>query len=114
LNWTLNATSVGIYKIDVNFTSDYDSSNVPDNDTVDAIVNIVSVVGDTCDCSSLQTGTIIDCSENCDISVCDVGNKDVVFTSSGTITTSGDVTNIANTYLSNQCILIIGEGYIWG
>jgi len=57
-------------------------------------------VGDTCDCSSIQAGNPIDCSENCDIDACNVGGIDVVFINSGTIIVNGDVTNIANTYVS--------------
>jgi len=59
LNWTLNATSVGIYKIDVNFTSDFDSSDVPDNDTVDAIVKIVSGIDNPPTYSNNATNTTV-------------------------------------------------------
>jgi len=37
----------------------------------------------TCDCASIQGGTAIDCSENCEIDTCDVGGIYVTFINSG-------------------------------
>ncbi|MFQ6068091.1 MAG: hypothetical protein ACE5KD_00955 [Candidatus Bathyarchaeia archaeon] len=42
VNFVINGTSIGSYKIDVNFTSN--ETSISDNDTDDAIVKIVSVV----------------------------------------------------------------------
>jgi len=51
-------------------------------------------VGDTCDCSSIQAANAIDCSENCDISVCDFGGENFTTINTGSLTVSGDLTNI--------------------
>lgn len=74
-----------------------------------------AVVGDTCDCSSIQAGTSIDCSENCIIDeTCDVGGIDVIFTNSGIITITADVSNIKNYYLPVGCTRILKGGKRWG
>jgi hypothetical protein len=73
-----------------------------------------SAGGSTCVCSSIQAGTAINCAENCDIGTCNVGGIAVIFTSTGTITTSGDVTNILRTNWSPGCKVVIGSGKRWG
>jgi len=45
----------------------------------------------TCDCSSIQAGTAVDCSENCDIDDCDANLVDLVFYGIGKITLIGDL-----------------------
>jgi parallel beta-helix repeat protein len=73
-----------------------------------------SAGGSTCDCSSIQAGTAINCAENCDIGACNVGGIAVTFINTGTVTTSGDVTNILRTTWSSGCTLILGVGKRWG
>jgi len=62
-----------------------------------------TTVEDTCDCSSIQGGTTIDCTENCDIGVCNVGGIDMTFSGAGNIYLTGDVENYADVYIYNGC-----------
>jgi hypothetical protein len=105
---TLNST-VGA-KVNVSFYAN-DSSN---NWAVYRATITTSGGGDTCGCSSIQAGTSINCAENCDIGACNVGGIAVIFTSTGTITTSGDVINILRTTWSLGCKVVIGSGKRWG
>lgn len=71
--------------------------------------------GSTCDCSSIQAGTTIDCSENCDIEACDASTEDITFSGTGSISISGDITNfgditIQGTDASNKCIVTCNGG----
>lgn len=75
---------------------------------------VTTSAGTTCDCSSIQVGTSINCAENCDIGACNVGGIAVAFINTGTITTSGDVTNILRTNWSPGCKVVIGSGKRWG
>jgi hypothetical protein len=75
---------------------------------------VTTAGGDTCDCSSIQAGTSINCAENCDIGACNVGGIAVTFINTGTITTSEDVTNILRTTWANGCKVIIGSGKRYG
>jgi len=64
----------------------------------------------TCDCSSIQAGTTIDCSENCDVSACDASTEDIVFSGIGTITISGDISNHGDIYIKDSCNVICTTG----
>lgn len=117
LNWTVNTTNTGGWAVNVNFTTPIAALY---NETEDVNVSVTSgvVPGDTCDCSSIQAETPIDCSENCDIDDCDVGGIDVTFTNCGTITVMGDVTNIQNTIFDTTtpgcCAVVLKRGKRWG
>ena len=65
-------------------------------------------VGDTCDCSSIQAGTVVDCSESCDIEACDAEGNDILISGFGNILISGDITNYGNVRIigdspTNRC-----------
>ena len=77
-------------------------------------ITYTAAVGDTCDCSSIQGETAIDCSENCDIEACDVAGVDIQFTGAGTITVAGDITNIGDTTFSTGCTVELCNGCQWG
>jgi len=66
-----------------------------------------AVVGDTCDCSSIQGGTPIDCSENCDIEACDAGGVDINFINDGTIIIDGDITNYGNVNIRGTSLCVV-------
>jgi len=72
--------------------------------------------GDTCDCSSLQAGTEVDCSENCDIEACDTEGEDITFVNSGVIEILGDVTGFRPEFVhfSQGCVVIIEQGKKFG
>lgn len=66
--------------------------------------------GDTCSCSSIQAGTVIDCSENCDIEACDAEGQDINIIGSGKVSVVGDVTNYGKLHIegddaSNKCVV---------
>jgi len=69
-----------------------------------------TTVEDTCDCSSIQGGTTIDCTENCDIGVCNVGGIDMTFSGAGNIYLTGDVENYADVYIYNGCNVYCTKG----
>jgi len=68
---------------------------------------ITEAVGDTCDCSSIQGGTPIDCSENCDIEACDAGGVDINFINDGTIIIDGDITNYGNVNIRGTSLCVV-------
>ncbi|KKL10706.1 hypothetical protein LCGC14_2553140, partial [marine sediment metagenome] len=46
VSFTVNATQIGIYEVDVFFNSSYGNSNVPNNNTADSTVDVTSAAGD--------------------------------------------------------------------
>ena len=136
LNWTdwktYQSLSSGVDE--VNWSIDKDSSfaqfkfKLKSNNTDSSILygfnatfNNLSVSGggggggDTCDCSSIQAGTTIDCSQKCDISTCNANGKDIFISGTGTVTISGDITNYGNidiygTDINNKCIVTCNTG----
>jgi len=76
-------------------------------------MQVAEAVGDTCDCPASGDWTI-DCTENCEIdSACDVQGNDVIFTGSGNIWVSAEVSNIGNTTLSSGCNITLASGVNW-
>jgi hypothetical protein len=88
-----------------------DSSNIWNTST---IYNLTTSSSSSCDCSSIQAGTAINCAEGCAIGACNVGGIAVTFINTGTITTSGSVTNILRTTWSPGCTVVLGAGKSWG
>jgi hypothetical protein len=90
------------------------SNNWNGTSCVSSFNYLTTSAGNTCSCASIQAGTPINCAENCDIGACDVGGIAVTFINTGTITTSGDVTNILRTTWASGCKVIIGSGKRYG
>lgn len=62
--------------------------------------------GDTCDCSSIQAGTTIDCTENCDIDACNAGSLSMItFSGAGTVTINGLLENFDKANITNGCAI---------
>jgi len=98
-----------------NYAADQYYSSEWGTESVRPYLNITySTTGDTCACSSIQGGTPIDCSDNCDIEACDVAGADIQFTGAGTITVAGDVTNIGYTTFSIGCAVELCPTCQWG
>jgi len=88
LNFTLsNDYTINTNAIDLNFT------------LAEAEEGAVS----TCECSSIQAGNPVDCTEECDISACDALGQDIIMRGMGGITMSGDITNYGNVAVSGGC-----------
>ena len=68
-------------------------------------------VGDTCECSSIQAGTVINCAENCDITtVCNANGQNIIASGSGTILLTANVINFGNINIINGCNVICNGG----
>jgi hypothetical protein len=60
--------------------------------------------GNTCDCSSIQAGTTVDCTENCSVdSTCDASGQNILLSGSGSISVTANITNHGNVTLQNNC-----------
>lgn len=84
-------------------TSDY-------TNTTETRVLRVNTTSNSCQCSSIQAGTTIDCSDNCEIGTCNANGQDILFQGTGTIIITGDITNygtvdIIGTDSDNKCIV---------
>jgi len=62
-------------------------------------------VGDTCDCTSIQAGTIVNCAENCivDGAVCNAGGLNVRFNGAGLVTLTTDIKNYGKVIITGGC-----------
>ncbi len=96
-DWVANVTMPVLdddtYDLTVNATIE---ENTVEDIELDSVVYGAGPVGDTCDCSSIQSGIDVDCSENCDIEACDAQGQDITFVGDGNILVLGDVTNHGN------------------
>lgn len=108
--------SVVCYDIYANGTEDtfYDffayansTDGLLNQQTGEVQVNITTPPGpvDTCECSSIQAGATVDCTENCDVEVCDASGQNITFSGSGTVEIIGNITNHGTVRIINGCIV---------
>ena len=66
--------------------------------------------GDTCSCSSIQGGTTVDCTENCEVEACDANGQDILFSGTGNILISGAITNHGDVTIQDNCVVTCRGG----
>lgn len=115
-NYLTNVSKLANSTANANVSWCYYFNDTSDNWNGTSCVNPFSYLttsagGDTCDCTSIQAGTIVNCAENCDITTaCDANGQNIVFSGGGTVLISAQLLNYKDINIINGCNVICYSG----